>query len=106
MSRLEREIAFWSAALDRMRTLHEEQLLHLLRAECYVETDLMALESYAPKVVMYRFKVRDNLKTKLLQIDQERRRLRQTHEHDVESVHERLLGLLDKRAHLRTATSR
>lgn len=102
LSLLEREIAFWSEHLDRVREVQEDMMRGILRAECDVGTDLLALESYAPQVFLIRFKARDNLKNKLLQLDVERRRLITSHERDVAHLHERLLHLVSQRAQLKS----
>ena len=99
---LELQIAFWSEALDQTRAHHRDLLRSILRAECYVGTDLMQLDSYAPaKIWHHRFDARDNLKNKLLQLDAERRRLAATHDRDVRDVRARLLDLLVQHAFLR-----
>lgn len=98
---LEEEIVLLSERLDRVRAVHQEQLRSILRAECYVDTDLMALETYSTRGFYYRTKARDSLKSKLLALDAERRHATLAHEREVAELHERLLGLLARREYLR-----
>ncbi len=79
--------------LERLQGLHEHQLVQLVRAECYVDSDLLKLDSYYPRQFHAMFEIRDNLKTKLLQIDKERRQLTQHHEHEVRKLEDRLFQL-------------
>ena len=94
LSVLEQEIVLVSEHLDEIRQVHQEQLRHLIRAECYVETDLMKLDFYNPRQYQILFKARDNLKNKLLQIDKERRQLVTTHTREVRELHDKLFSLL------------
>lgn len=97
-SLLELQIAFQLEQLDRLREVHREQLSSILHAECYVGTDLLALDGYAPKTWHYRLGARDNLKNKLLALDAERRRLLLWFEREQRDLEVRLLDLVSQRA--------
>ena len=100
-SLLELQIGLCSEQLDRLRDVRDDQLRRILRAECYVGTDLLKLDSYAPATIFhFRFEARDNLKNKLLQLDMERRRLLLAHERDRQGLHTTLLQLLSEHAAL------
>ena len=60
-SQLEIEIALALERVERTRTIHQEQLLKILRGEGYVESDLNALETYNTQTFRYKGHVRDNL---------------------------------------------
>jgi len=98
VSLLEGEIVLCLEQLEQRRVLHRDLLLHLLKAETYVDTDLAKLESYSPNSVHYRFLAKDSLKTKLFQIDSERRQLLIAFRRDVSNLEERLLHLLGQHA--------
>jgi len=100
LSLLEREIAFIGERLEGSREMHRDLMDRILRAECYVGSDLLALETYNPMVFAYRLKTRDNLKNKLLRLDVERRQLIAAHVVREADLHERLLRLLAQHAHL------
>jgi len=100
-NKIEREIAFVSEQLDRVRDVHEQQRRAILRAETYVDTDLMKLDSYHLRQFVHRHKVRDNLKTKLLKLDMERRKLLGSSEQRISELQRELLTLLTKHLQLR-----
>lgn len=98
-SLLEVQIAFLAEQVDRVREVHQDQLRRLLRAECYVDTDLLQHEGYAQaRLWPERTSVRDHLKTKLGMIDQERRRLLLWYHHECSALESRLLELICQRA--------
>ena len=100
---LELQIAFQFEQLERLREVHRDQLRGILHAECYVDTDLMQLDSYAPaKIWHYRLGARDNLKNKLLRLDEERRRLLLWYEREMRDLGSRLLQLVSRRAILQS----
>ena len=101
LSSLEHEIALTSEQLDRLRQVHKEQLRRIVRAECYVDSDLIKLQSYQPAVFLFRLKVRDSLEGKLLNLDMERRKRIASYEKDIATLHDRLLSLLAQHAHLK-----
>ncbi len=101
LSLLEQEIGLISEHLDRARDIHKEQLRRIVRAECYVDSDLIKLQSYQPAVFLFRLKVRDSLEGKLLNLDMERRKRIASYEKDIATLHDRLLSLLAQHAHLK-----
>lgn len=93
-SHLAGEIASLSERLDATREAHIDELRDLLRDECRIDTDLLALVSYRPKIHLYRGKERSNLKNKLLEIRREKRRLMRDHEKEVANLQDRLFRSL------------
>ena len=100
-TKIECEIAFVSEQLDRVRKVHEQQRSAIVRAETYVDTDLMKLDSYHLRHFTQRHKVRDNLKTKLLKLDMERRKLLGSSEQRISELQRELLTLITKHLQLR-----
>lgn len=100
VSLLEQEIALTLEQLERSKEVHQEQLTRIIRAETYVDTDLIKLDSYHLRLFVHRHKVRDNLKTKLLKLDMERRSLITLHEHHVTKFQSSLLTLLQQHSRL------
>lgn len=94
---LELEISVVSERLDELRALHSEQLRSILKEECKLGTNLMTLESYRPRVYLYRFKMRDNLKKRLFELERERRGLRVAQAKTEAELQDRLLVLLRER---------
>ncbi|MCZ6655526.1 MAG: hypothetical protein O7D91_21165 [Planctomycetota bacterium] len=101
LSLLEQEIGLISEHLDRVRDVHKEQLRRIVRAETYVDTDLITLQSYQPGVFLFRLKARDNLEGKLLKLDMERRKLIASHEQEMMRLQEKLFSLMSQHAHLK-----
>ena len=97
-SSIEREVALTLEHLDTTREFREEQLRRLLKAECYVESDLLKLDSYRPRQYHFMFDSRDRLKNKLLQIDKERRQLLSTHLQETRELQGKLFNLLNQHA--------
>lgn len=97
---LEQEIALTLEQLERAKELHQEQLTRIIRSETYVDTDLIKLDSYHLRQFTNRHRVRDNLKTKLLKLDMERRTLISLHEDKATKFQSRLLTLLQQHARL------
>ncbi len=98
VSFLDEEIAFHAEQLERMNELHQEMLTDIVRAECYVGTDLLALETHVPGVYKYRFGARDGLKARLLQLSIERRQLTLNHARNVAQIQEKLLRIVLQRS--------
>ena len=94
------EIAVLSERLDRARNLHRDHLREILRAQCRIGTDLMALDSYLPRVPRYRAKSRDNLKNQLLTLERDRLRRLRDHESDVSALQDQLFKRLRQHAGL------
>lgn len=94
---LQREIAL---ILDH---LADEQLVtstvgrSLVQFECYINTELMAMEQRTSKYSPYRFPEREKLHRRLFQIEQERRKLAVDHAARRQALRDRLLTLLNRR---------
>lgn len=93
-SMLEEQISLLSEHLARMQHIHQEHLRSILHAECYVGSDLIALDCYSPELWQARNAVRDRLKDKLLDLARERRLALLNHDRDRRTLEERLLQLL------------
>ncbi len=97
---LEQQIALTLDHLDRVRSLHHEQLRQLFRVELYVDTELLQrrprpfsyIDVYRPE--------RDRLKDKLWRLDDERRRLALMEQERVHGLFDRLLALVQKHAYV------
>lgn len=94
---LRREVAIAVDHLDSLRKLHTELRRRLLRLECYVDNELHDMEMRTPKYSPYRFPEREKLQRRLIKIEDERRRLAQAEEEQVQRLQDRLLDLLNKR---------
>lgn len=97
---LEREIALTLHHLDRAREFHELQRRALTQTECYVETELMQMESRTPRYAAYRFPEREKLQRRLAEIDSERRRGDGAREELLRRLHDRLLALMQRQSQL------
>ncbi len=106
---LEREIGLTLGHIENVRALHKTFGQGLLRAECTIDTHIMQLTPHEPFYPQYRIiergglvnKIRfDKLSNRKLAVDEERRRLAIAREEKLESLHDRLLALLEKRATL------
>lgn len=93
-SMLEEQISLLWEHLQRMQIVHQEHLRSMLHAECYVDTDLMALDCNNPVLWQARNTVRDRLKDKLLDLARERRIALVNHERDRRVLEDRLLQVL------------
>ena len=89
-----REAALILEQMERVKKLHEEQLLRLLRVECYVENELHDMERRMPPYSPQRFPERDKLQRRLWEIEKERQRLKLRLEEKVRGLEERLVVLL------------
>ena len=94
------EIAVLSERLDRARDLHRDHLREILHAQCRIGTDLMALDSYLPRIPRYRAKSRDGLKNQLLTLERDRLRRLRDHESDVSALQDQLFKRLRQHAGL------
>lgn len=94
------EIAVLSERLDELRDLHIRQDRDLAREECRIGNDLRRLRSYEPRVYWFSSEIRDNLKTRDLQVRRERARLQRDHASEVANVQDRLFKLLRQYATL------
>jgi len=87
--------------LDRTRSLHERIRKHLLRVECYIDTEILQISPREPVYIDERWHDRQMLKRKLMLLDQERRRLAVAEEEKLQELHNRLLSLWTKYRQLR-----
>ena len=99
-SALEQDIALAMDHIQGLRTLNQTLLRSLLRVECYVDTEIMQREPREPVYVDERLAERDRLRDKLQKIEQERRRHAVTYREKMQELHDRLLSLLQRHAHL------
>ena len=72
----------------------------MLRSECYVESDLLKIETYDPILFLFRFEARNDLKNKLLKLEVERRKMALTYESELKTLWDRLLTLVNRRSQL------
>lgn len=99
-SSIEREIALVLCHIDRAGTLQEDLEHRLLQSECYIGSELLQMEARTPRYSPERFPERDKLQRRLLNIEQERRRLIVQREKPLQELHDRLLSLLNKHQQL------
>ena len=95
-----REIALTLDHLDKVRKLHEHLARGLLRLECYIDTEIIQREPRPPVYEDPRLRERDMLRGRLLQIEQERRRLAIIRDEKLQALHDRLLTLMNKHVYL------
>lgn len=95
-SPLAKEVALLLDHLDRLRALEERLTRSLLRVECYVDTELMQMESRTPKYSPYRFPEREKLQRRLGELERERRQLAESQEKERQRLHDRLLDAVKK----------
>jgi len=100
-SSLEREIALVLDQIDETRVLHEGLRRKLIRVECEIGTDLMHLYPRPTQYVDEHWGERNSLNTRLQRIDEEKRRLAIEESEKLNTLHDRLLSLLNKLEHLR-----
>lgn len=100
MSGIECELAMTLDQIDRTRKLHEELRRNLVRQECYADNELNDMEQRTPKYSTYRFPEREKLQRRLIKIEDTRRMLALKQEDDLRDLHDRLLAVLNRRAHL------
>ena len=99
-SSIEREIALVLGHIDRAGTLQEDLEHRLLQSECYIGSELLQMEVRTPRYSPTRFPEREKLQRRLLNIEQERRRLLVQRERPLQELHDRLLSLLNKHQQL------
>ena len=88
------EIALMSERLDAVRRRHAQTLRELARDESRITCCLNSLESYLPRVYLYRGQPRENLKLDLTRVRREQRALVVEYDRHVAVLHDRLFGLL------------
>lgn len=99
-SMLRGDIALTVNQIDDLRRLHERLRRNLLRIECYIQTEITQREPREPVYEDRRIAERDMLRARLLNIEQERRRLAISEADRLQALHGRLLGLMNKRSYV------
>ncbi len=100
VSALEQDIALVADHIHELRMLNHTLLRSLLRVECYIDTEIMQREPREPVYVDERLAERDRLRNKLQKLEEERRRHAVTYREKMQELHDRLLSLLQRHAHL------
>ncbi len=100
-SQLEAELVLVGERLEEARRAHEKQSRGLFGEECRINTDLLRLRSYNPRIYWHEEKTRESLKKRRQALRAEQRRLDREHEREVFDLHERLFKLLQEHAWLR-----
>jgi len=100
-SMFRREIALTVDQIQRLRERHEEMFHSLLRLECYVDTDLMAMENRQQQYAAAdNFPEMEQLKQRLFDIEKERRNLSLKLEEKTQNLETRLLELINRHQQL------
>ena len=99
-STIQREIGLTLDHISRQQMLHNQQMLRLLRIECYVDTDLMQLEKRIPRYAPYHFPEKEKFKKRLFEIEKERRNLMLRLEDRKQTLEDKLLSLINKHQQL------
>ncbi len=86
---VERDIAFVSEQLDRVKAIHNEDMTRLRQIEFYSERQL-------DRLLGYDFSGREKLEDKLFQVDVERRRRMARYHDKLSELHEKLFVLLKR----------
>lgn len=100
VSALEQDIALVVDHIQGLRTLNHTLLRSLLRVECYIDTEIIQREPREPVYIDERLAERDRLRNKLQKLEEERRRHAMTYHEKMQELHDRLLSLLQRHAHL------
>lgn len=95
-SGLEQTIALTLDQIESVRRTHKKLRSSLLRIECYIDTEIIQREPRIPVYKDERIAERDMLRGRLLQIEQERRRLELIEQEKLRSLHDRLVALLTR----------
>ena len=95
---VEHEIALVVNHIDRLRAVHKNLHHSLLRIECYVDTEIIQREPREPVYIDYRLAERDRLRNRLFKIEEERRKLAVAHEDKIQTLHDRLLSLMQRQS--------
>lgn len=98
---VECQLALLSHHLGTLRDRHDRDLRELVQSECQIDTDIMRIQDVRYLHFLAKQRAVDNLKTKLLNLDIERRRMRAIHDAEVHRLQERILMLLIEREHLK-----
>ena len=95
---VEQEIVLVVNHIDRLRAMHENLHRSLLQIECYVDTEIIQREPREPVYIDYRLAERDRLRNRLFKIEEERRKLAVAHEDKIQTLHDRLLSLMQRQS--------
>jgi len=93
---VEREIEALLDHLERLRGLEERLTLSLLRAETYVDTELMQMEARTPRYSPARFPERERFQRRLADIERQRRDLGERQEERRQRLRDRLLDAVNR----------
>jgi len=93
---IRQDIALSLDHLGRHRTLHRKQLCSLLKAECYIGTELKEVYQRTPLRSLHPLPDRDRLRKRLLKNEQERRKCSVSYEEGIQTFHKKLLELVQK----------
>lgn len=99
-SGLEQAIALTLDQIESVRRVHKKLRRDLLRIECYIDTEIMQREPRIPVYEDDRIAERDMLRGRLLNIEQERRRLELIEEEKLWSLHDRLAALMSREGYV------
>ena len=99
-SGLEQAIALTLDQIESVRLVHKEIRRNLLRIECYIDTEIMQREPRIPVYRDGRLAERDMLRARLLNIEQERRRLELIEDEKLRSLHDRLMALMNREGYV------
>lgn len=100
---IQQDVALTMEQIDGLRTLHRSQLRSLLRAECYINTELMDMEERTPRYSPDRFPERDKLQQRLFVVESDRRRQFAFYHERLQALQSRLLSLLQKHGQVHVA---
>lgn len=93
---IRQDIALTLEHLNRHRVHHQEQLRSLLKAECYIGTELREVYHCTPKRSLEPLPDRGRLRKQLMKVEQERRKSLGAYEEGLRGLNEKLLGLVQK----------
>lgn len=99
-SGLEQAIALALDQIESVRRVHKKLRRDLLRIECYIDTEIIQREPRNPVYKDDRIAERDMLRARLLNIEQERRRLVLIEEEKLRSLHDRLVVLMNREGYV------
>ncbi len=93
---VDREMALTLDQLNRTRALHGRLRHSLLVQELYLDTEIMQREPREPVYIDERLPERDRLRDRLRAVDKERRKLAMEEESRLQTLHDRLLSVVNK----------
>lgn len=98
---VECQLALVAHHLGAIRDRHQRNIRELAHTESRINTDIMRIQDVRYLHFLAKQRSVDNLKTKILNLDMERRRMQAVHDSDVQRLQDRLLVLLVEREHLK-----